>query len=120
MRRYGRGLARCVKNRLARRISPHTQYDECESHGIVGKYSEDRVYGQYSTHRAYRTCGAIAHATNHLNRSSSKTADIVMSTRPPCIALTSGLGAARGYGPLFLTVLIAFGGSLVALGFAPT
>src|SRR6266849_1565269 len=26
------------------------------------------------------------------------------------IALTSGLGAARGYGPLFLTVLIAFGG----------
>ena len=43
-----------------------------------------------------------------------------MSTRPPCIALTSGLGAARGYGPLFLTVLIAFGGSLVALGFAPT
>ena len=39
-----------------------------------------------------------------------------MSTRPPCIALTSGLGAGRGYGPLFLTVLIAF----VALGFAPT
>jgi hypothetical protein len=36
------------------------------------------------------------------------------------IALTSGLGAARGYGPLFLTVLIAFGASLVALGFAPT
>ncbi len=36
------------------------------------------------------------------------------------IALTSWLGAARGYGPLFLTVLIAFGGSLVALGFAPT
>src|SRR6266852_3449676 len=28
--------------------------------------------------------------------------------------------AARAYGPLFLTVLIAFGGSLVALGFAPT
>jgi len=36
------------------------------------------------------------------------------------IALTSGLGAARGYGPLFLTVLVAFGASLVALGFAPT
>ena len=43
-----------------------------------------------------------------------------MSTRPPCIALTSGLGVARGYGPLFLSGLIAFGGSLVALGFAPT
>jgi transmembrane secretion effector len=36
------------------------------------------------------------------------------------IAFTSGLGGARGYGPLFLTVLIAFGGSLVALGFAPS
>jgi Transmembrane secretion effector len=36
------------------------------------------------------------------------------------IAFTSALGGARGYGPLFLTVLIAFGGSLVALGFAPS
>jgi len=36
------------------------------------------------------------------------------------IAFTSGLGGARGYGPLFLSVLIAFGGSLVALGFAPS
>ena len=36
------------------------------------------------------------------------------------IALTSALGGARGYGPLFLTVLIAFGASLVALGLAPT
>jgi hypothetical protein len=36
------------------------------------------------------------------------------------ITLTSGLGGARGYGPLFLTVLIAFGAALVALGFAPT
>jgi hypothetical protein len=34
------------------------------------------------------------------------------------IAFTSGLGGARGYGPLFLTVLIAFGAALVALGFA--
>ena len=36
------------------------------------------------------------------------------------ITLTSRLGAASGYGPLFLTVLIAFGASLVALGFAPS
>ena len=36
------------------------------------------------------------------------------------IAFTSGLGGASGYGPLFLSVLIAFGGSLVALGFAPS
>ena len=36
------------------------------------------------------------------------------------IAFTSGLGGARGYGPLFLSVLIAFGASLVALGFAPS
>ncbi len=36
------------------------------------------------------------------------------------IAFTSGLGGARGYGPLFLSVLIAFGGSLVALGLAPS
>jgi MFS family permease len=36
------------------------------------------------------------------------------------IAFTSGLGGARGYGPLFLSVLIAFGGSLVVLGFAPS
>jgi MFS family permease len=36
------------------------------------------------------------------------------------IAFTSALGGARGYGPLFLSVLIAFGGSLVALGFAPS
>ncbi len=34
------------------------------------------------------------------------------------IALTSGLGAARAYGPLFLTVLIAFGASIAALGLA--
>jgi hypothetical protein len=34
------------------------------------------------------------------------------------IAFTSGLGGARGYGPLFLSVLIAFGVALVALGFA--
>jgi hypothetical protein len=36
------------------------------------------------------------------------------------IAFTSGLGGARGYGPLFLSMLIAFGGSLVALGLAPS
>src|SRR5438445_494511 len=36
------------------------------------------------------------------------------------ISLTSGLGGAHGYGPLFLTVLVAFGASLVALGFAPS
>jgi len=36
------------------------------------------------------------------------------------IVLTSGLGAARGYGPLFLAVLVAFGASLVALGLAPS
>jgi Transmembrane secretion effector len=36
------------------------------------------------------------------------------------ITLTSGLGGARSYGPLFLSVLIAFGASLVALGFAPS
>ncbi len=36
------------------------------------------------------------------------------------IAFTSGLGGARGYGPLFLSVLVGFGGSLVALGFAPS
>ena len=36
------------------------------------------------------------------------------------IAFTSGLGGARGYGSLFLTVLIGFGASLVALGFAPS
>ena len=36
------------------------------------------------------------------------------------IALTSGLGAARSFGPLFLGALIAFGASLVALGFAPS
>jgi MFS family permease len=36
------------------------------------------------------------------------------------IAFTSGLGGARGYGPLFLTMLIGFGGSLVALAFAPS
>ena len=36
------------------------------------------------------------------------------------IGFTSGLGGASGYGPLFLSVLIAFGGSLVALGFAPS
>src|SRR5882724_2109077 len=34
------------------------------------------------------------------------------------ITLTSWLSGARGYGPLFLTVLVAFGASLVALGFA--
>ena len=36
------------------------------------------------------------------------------------IALTSRLGAARSFGPLFLGALIAFGASLVALGFAPS
>jgi transmembrane secretion effector len=36
------------------------------------------------------------------------------------IAFTSGLGGARGYGPLFLSVLVGFGASLVALGFAPS
>ena len=36
------------------------------------------------------------------------------------IVLTSGLGAGRRYGPLFLTMLVAFGASLVALGFAPS
>jgi MFS transporter, DHA1 family, staphyloferrin A biosynthesis exporter len=35
------------------------------------------------------------------------------------IAFTSGLGGAR-YGPLFLSVIIGFGASLVALGFAPS
>ena len=36
------------------------------------------------------------------------------------IALTSTLGAARSLGPLFLTVLVAFGASLVSLGLAGT
>jgi Transmembrane secretion effector len=36
------------------------------------------------------------------------------------IAFTSGLGGARGYGPVFLSVLIGFGAALVALGFAPS
>src|SRR5437879_3964971 len=36
------------------------------------------------------------------------------------ISLTSALGGARGYGPLFLAVLVAFGASLVALGLAPS
>ena len=36
------------------------------------------------------------------------------------IAFTSGLGGARGYGPLFLSVLIGFGASLVVLGLAPS
>src|SRR5262249_12289473 len=36
------------------------------------------------------------------------------------IALTSTLGAARSLGPLFLTVLMAFGASLVSLGLAGT
>jgi hypothetical protein len=35
------------------------------------------------------------------------------------IAFTSGLGGAR-YGPLFLSVIVGFGASLVALGFAPS
>ena len=35
------------------------------------------------------------------------------------IAFTSGLGGGR-YGPLFLSVIIGFGASLVALGFAPS
>jgi hypothetical protein len=34
------------------------------------------------------------------------------------VAFTSGLGGARGYGPVFLSVLIAFGAALIALGFA--
>jgi len=36
------------------------------------------------------------------------------------LAFTSGLGGARGYGPLFLSVLIGFGASLVVLGLAPS
>ena len=36
------------------------------------------------------------------------------------ITLTTQLGSARGYGPVFLGVLIAFGASLIALGFAPS
>ena len=36
------------------------------------------------------------------------------------IAFTSGLGGARGYGPLFLSVLIGFGASLGVLGLAPS
>jgi transmembrane secretion effector len=36
------------------------------------------------------------------------------------ITLTTQLGGARGYGPVFLGVLIAFGASLIALGFAPS
>jgi MFS family permease len=36
------------------------------------------------------------------------------------ITLTTQLGGARGYGPVFLAVLIAFGASLIALGFAPS
>lgn len=36
------------------------------------------------------------------------------------IALTSTLGAARSLGPLFLTVLVGFGASLVSLGLAGT
>jgi hypothetical protein len=35
------------------------------------------------------------------------------------IALVAGLGRLRGHGPLFLTVLFLFGGSLVALSAAP-
>jgi len=36
------------------------------------------------------------------------------------LAFTSGLGGARGYGPMFLSVLIGFGASLVVLGLAPS
>jgi len=72
------------------------------------------VYGQYSTYRAYRTCGAIAHAI--FVKDCRHSDEYKAAVHRPHL----GARRPRGYGPLFLTVLIAFGGSLVALGFAPT
>ena len=36
------------------------------------------------------------------------------------VVVVSGLGAARGHGPVFLTILLGFGAAILALGFAPS
>ncbi|HZJ70744.1 MAG TPA: MFS transporter, partial [Planctomycetota bacterium] len=36
------------------------------------------------------------------------------------VTMVSGLGAARGYGPVFLAILVGFGAAVFALGFAPS
>ena len=36
------------------------------------------------------------------------------------VGAVSGLGAAHGHGPVFLAILVGFGGAILALGFAPS